>query len=140
MMVVYVDDYRTLVRVGRIKARWSHMMGDTLDELLCFADSLGLKREWLQDKPSGVHFDVIDSKRVEAIRLGAVPIVCGEDKWRRVVDEARQQHSGLRRPRRFPVEAPTGSGDLVDPDNKGTPQNGPNVPDGEKGLMLDTLW
>lgn len=102
-MSVYVDDARMPARVGRISSRWSHLMADSLPELLAFADDLGLRREWLQDKASGVHFDVTDSKRDEAIRLGAVPIHVTSDKWSRVLDEARQQFSGPKRPRRFPV-------------------------------------
>lgn len=100
---VYVDDYRVPARVGRISARWSHMMADDLPTLLAFADRLGLRRAWLQDKASGVHFDVTDTKRDEALRLGAIPIECGSEQWSRVLDEARQQFSGEKRPRRFPV-------------------------------------
>lgn len=103
-MTVYVDDYRTEARVGHITARWSHMMADSVAELVEFAGRLGLKPAWLQDKAGGVHFDVTDPTRTEAIRLGAVPIRCRSDQWKRVVDEARQQHSGPKRPRRFPVE------------------------------------
>lgn len=104
-MTVYVDDMRAQARVGRISGRWSHLMADTLPELLAFADSLGLNRAWLQDKASGVHFDVVDSKRDEAIRLGAVTIEAGSEPWRHVLDEARQQFSGPKRPRRFPKES-----------------------------------
>jgi hypothetical protein len=100
-MAVYVDDYRVEAQVGRMHARWSHLMADSVAELLEFADRLGLSRAWLQDKRSGVHFDVTDPTRIEAIRLGAVPIRCRSDQWRRVVEEARQQHSGERFPRRL---------------------------------------
>lgn len=101
-MTVYVDNMRMRARVGRVTANWSHMMADSLDEPLTFADRLGLRREWLQDKASGVHFDVTDTKRDEAIRLGAVPISMTSEQWRRVLDEARQQYSGQKRPRRYP--------------------------------------
>lgn len=101
-MTVYVDDYRVQARVGRINARWSHMMADTLEELIEFAEQLGLRRAWLQDKASGVHFDVTDRVRAAAFNFGAVPIECGSDQWSRVLDEARQQYSGEKRPRRFP--------------------------------------
>jgi hypothetical protein len=80
-MTVYVDDYRTPARVGHINARWSHLMADTLEELLAFADLLGLQRRWLQDKASGVHFDVTDGVRAKALVLGAVRIECGSDQW-----------------------------------------------------------
>jgi len=103
-MTVYVDDYRIPAQVGPVNAQWSHLMADSLTELLAFADLLGLKRAWLQDKMSGVHFDVTDPTRDEAIRLGAVPIRCRSEQWKRVVDEARQQFSGPKRPRRYPID------------------------------------
>lgn len=102
-MTVYVDDYCVPARVGRIDARWSHLMGDTLTELVAFAEALGLRRAWLQDKASGVHFDVTDSVRSRALAAGAVPLECGSEEWSRVLDEARQQFSGPRRPRRYPL-------------------------------------
>lgn len=109
-MSVYVDDMRMQARVGRVNARWSHLMADSLTELLGFADQLSLSRAWLQNKPSGVHFDVTDSKREEALRLGAVPIGLGTEEWSRVVDEARQQFSGPKRPRRFPLRTENADG------------------------------
>jgi outer membrane lipoprotein SlyB len=44
------------------------MMADTLDELHEMADCLGLKREWFQ----GDHYDISKSKRVQAVKLGAI--------------------------------------------------------------------
>ncbi len=102
-MTVYVDDMRMQARVGRVNGRWSHLMADDRRELIEFAARLGMPRAWLQDKRSGVHFDVTDTKREAAIRLGAKPIECASEEWRRVVDNARQQFSGEKRPRRFPV-------------------------------------
>lgn len=43
-MTVYVDDMRVPARVGRINARWSHLMADTDEELHEFAARLGLRR------------------------------------------------------------------------------------------------
>jgi hypothetical protein len=104
-VTVYVDDMRMPARVGRTQANWSHLMADSRDELIAFAERLGMKRLWLQNKPSGVHFDVTDSIRARAIEAGALPIECGSDQWRRVVDEARQQYVGPgKRSRRFPTE------------------------------------
>jgi hypothetical protein len=103
-VTVYVDDMRMPARVGRIQAKWSHLMADSRDELVAFAELLGLKRVWLQNKSSGVHFDVTDAVRERAITAGAVPIKCGSDHWFRVVDEARQQFTGPgKRARRFPT-------------------------------------
>lgn len=74
-MTVYVDDMRRRARVGRLDARWSHLMADTRAELDTFADRLGLRRSWIQKAGTALeHYDVTDSVRVRAIRLGAVQI------------------------------------------------------------------
>lgn len=74
-MTVYVDDMRVPARVGRLNAKWSHLMADTDDELHEFAARLGLRRSWHQKPGTPIsHYDVTDSKRDEALRLGAVPI------------------------------------------------------------------
>lgn len=70
-MSVYVDP---LMRVAR-SDRWPfhlacHLIADTVDELHQFADKLGLKHKWFQDK--GVpHYDLTKNKRYMAVRLGA---------------------------------------------------------------------
>ncbi|QOD06035.1 DUF4031 domain-containing protein [Pseudarthrobacter sp. BIM B-2242] len=79
-MTVYVDSMRMRATVGRITANWSHLSADTTDELLEFAARLGLRASWIQN-PGHVwkeHFDVTDSKRELAIRLGAKPITMQE--------------------------------------------------------------
>ncbi|AXH67842.1 hypothetical protein J4T99_gp036 [Mycobacterium phage Bromden] len=74
-MTVYVDDMRMPARVGRINARWSHLMADTDAELHAFAFKLGLRRSWAQYPGTWKsHYDVTDTKRREAIKLGAVEI------------------------------------------------------------------
>jgi hypothetical protein len=51
--------------------RWAHLVSDAgYDELHAFADRLGLRREWFQ----GDHYDVPESVRDQALRLGAVPM------------------------------------------------------------------
>jgi len=73
-MTVYVDNFRVPARVGRLVG-WSHLSADTAAELHEFAARLGLRRSWFQDKGDGRwHYDVVDSMRSEAIRLGAVPV------------------------------------------------------------------
>lgn len=62
-MSVYVDAYRAPFR-GMVM---SHMMADTPEELHAMAAKLGLKRTWFQ----GNHYDVSETKRCEAIKLGA---------------------------------------------------------------------
>ena len=75
-MTVYVDDAIHSWR-GRI---WCHLFSEDLDELHEFARRLGLKRHWFQEPPkaSWCHYDITESKRREAIRLGATPV----DFWR----------------------------------------------------------
>lgn len=87
-MTVYVDDVRIPARVGRFEAKWSHLTADTRGELHAFATRLGLKRSYFQDpmvngKPKATpgtlhaemwHYDVTESKRLQAIRLGAVAV------------------------------------------------------------------
>lgn len=77
-MAVYVDDLRVAHsqepqarRAGaRQGHRWCHMMADTEQELLAFAERLGLKREWYQ----GDHFDLLPSRRSRAVALGAIEV------------------------------------------------------------------
>ncbi len=96
-MTVYVDDWRQPARVGRITARWSHLMvgpGDDLEELHAFAARIGLRRAWFQDKPwPRAHYDVTDSKRQQAIAAGAVPVAWKEAARQRshALDEARRR-------------------------------------------------
>jgi hypothetical protein len=65
--MVYVDDYR--VPYGRMKL--SHMMADTDEELETIARKLGLKRRWKQSPHRHPHYDICESKRKQAIKLGA---------------------------------------------------------------------
>lgn len=54
---------------------WHHMTSDaSLDELHEFAEKLGLKREWFQDKDKYLHYDIVNSKFELAISLGARPV------------------------------------------------------------------
>lgn len=74
-MTVYVDDMRMPAKVGRIEARWSHLMADTDEELHAFAARIGLQRRWAQYPGTWKsHYDVTDSKRTLAIATGAVEI------------------------------------------------------------------
>ena len=85
LMTIYVDDmYRSAMgRFGRMKM--SHMIADSDDELHAMADKIGVARKWFQ----GNHYDISMSKRVEAIRHGAVPISLRE--LAQMVKEKRRQ-------------------------------------------------
>lgn len=69
-MSVYVDD--AMIPFHRMKM--SHMIADTIPELLEMADKIGIARHWIQDKGSCIHFDVCLSKRELAIEKGAVAL------------------------------------------------------------------
>jgi len=77
--MVYVDDIRVTIS-RKIKAlnvgkrwghQWCHMWADSLDELLTFALSIGLKKSWLQHNRICDHFDLVPSMRKKAVDNGA---------------------------------------------------------------------
>jgi len=75
---VFIDNARMAAPhlVGG-RARWAHLSADSPEELIAFADRLGLKRAWFQ--PGCLyHYDVVDRLRTEAIRLGAEPVTSRE--------------------------------------------------------------
>lgn len=69
---VYVDDAIHPWR-GR---KWAHLFCEDLDRLHEFAVRLGLKRAWFQlpPKASWPHYDVTDTMRLKALRMGAVAV------------------------------------------------------------------
>ncbi len=71
LMAVYVDNYRADFRGMKM----SHLTADTMAELDAMAELLKLRAGWKQDEGAGiVHFDVSESKRLQAIRYGAVAL------------------------------------------------------------------
>jgi hypothetical protein len=81
-VTVYVDNFRMPAVVGNVRGRWSHLTADTEAELHTFAERLGLQRAWYQAKCKHApcnpcphwHYDVVDSKRLKAIHMGAKAI------------------------------------------------------------------
>ncbi len=70
-MAIYVDNAKH--PFGRMLM--SHMMADTTEELVAMGLKIGLHAKWLQHV--GIykeHFDVCQTKRAEAIKLGAVEV------------------------------------------------------------------
>lgn len=69
-MTVYVDRAIHLWR-GR---KWCHLFSTDIAELHEFARRLGLSSDWFQSPPSASwpHYDITASKRVDAVRMGAV--------------------------------------------------------------------
>jgi secreted PhoX family phosphatase len=94
-MTVYVDDayiHAAVTNHGYTHySRWCHLMADTVEELVEFGAAIGLRPEWLQVKRSGVHFDLTDAKRRQAVRAGAVEISVRSEQWVKVAQIARAQ-------------------------------------------------
>lgn len=70
IMAVYVDDMRA--SYGRMIM--CHMIADTLVELDDMADKIGVARKWRQDKGHATHYDIALSKRVLAVKAGAIEV------------------------------------------------------------------
>jgi len=73
-MGVYVDSVKPCVLTNYW--RWAescHLIADSVYELHRFAEKLGLKKEWFQEKPSP-HYDLTRSKRAKAVELGAIEV------------------------------------------------------------------
>lgn len=71
-MSVYVDTVENAF--GRMKM--CHMLADTRDELFEMAGQIGVAQKWYQDfnKASCPHFDIAKSKRVLAVKAGAIEV------------------------------------------------------------------
>lgn len=50
-----------------------HLIADSIDELIAFAVSIGLRAEWFQPK-SSPHFDLTAGGRIAAVENGAIEL------------------------------------------------------------------
>lgn len=51
---------------------------DRLDELHEFAEAIGLRREWFQNRRGLPHYDLVASMRKKAVSAGATELSCME--------------------------------------------------------------
>ena len=67
-----------------------HMFADTLAELHAMAELIGMRRSWFQNHRLLPHYDLVPSKRVLAIRWGAIEVdrVTSVEIWQRLRAEA----------------------------------------------------
>lgn len=79
-MTIYVD---AVVDWGWRLGPSCHMFADTEEELHAFAQSIGLKRAWAQEKWGLCHYDLTVARRAKAIELGA-QIVSREEVVQRI--------------------------------------------------------
>lgn len=87
-VTVYVDQLFTTRQTRQWPYKSAcHLTADSTEELLAFAQQIGLRADWLQ-KPGQwhEHFDLTEGKRAEAVRLGAV-----EETWRESVSRLQQK-------------------------------------------------
>lgn len=74
-MTVYVDNMKLNAKLFRWNGTWSNLYADTTNELIDFADELGLSRASMIDEGYVTERFIINAlRRREALRLGAVPI------------------------------------------------------------------
>lgn len=69
-MAVYVDSLRDY---GWRHGPSCHLIADSVEELIEFAESIGLRREWYQPK-SSPHFDLTEDGRKLAVERGAIEV------------------------------------------------------------------
>jgi hypothetical protein len=90
--MIYVDNARIKKTVHTIHGRWSHLFqyppSEPAFQFVQFAMRLGLKLKWLQSGTSRHygHFDVTESKRQQAIKMGAISI-----SWREAAKLLRKE-------------------------------------------------
>jgi hypothetical protein len=76
-MAVYVDALEDWgwVMCGR-RVLSCHMFTDTLDlaELHAMAAAIGMRRTWFQDKAAAPHYDLVASRRADAVARGAIQV------------------------------------------------------------------
>jgi len=73
-MSAYIDNMMpSIISKNWPYQRACHLIADSLDELHLFASSIGLRRRWFQNH-SIPHYDLTESKRALAIKLGAIPL------------------------------------------------------------------
>jgi len=78
-MPVYVDGLRvhpSAVEMARNAGerwghRWCHLWSEDLEALHALAESIGMRREWFQDRAGFPHYDLSPSGREKALAHGA---------------------------------------------------------------------
>lgn len=88
--MTYVDAIRVWpTKIRCFQGGSCHLFADTIAELHAFAQSLGMRPEWFQNKPSLPHYDLTPKRRERAIALGAKPLAGREllFKWRQIRED-----------------------------------------------------
>jgi Protein of unknown function (DUF4031) len=74
--MIYVDEIKFYPNTNLKYKKWCHLWtdSDNIEELHLFAEKLGLKRDWFQNKKNIPHYDLVPTKRDLAIQFGAQQI------------------------------------------------------------------
>lgn len=64
------------------------MFGDSVEELIAFAEKIGMKTKWLQTKRA-IHFDLTSRRRADAVKAGAIELT--KKTWRAAYRKACKQ-------------------------------------------------
>ena len=98
-MTIFVDEMvNNLWKLRGKIVKNCHMWSDqSTEELLEFAESIGLKKGWLQRSRKGlVHFDLVERLREKAIKKGALPVTNQRavEMWRMIItfENAKKRH------------------------------------------------
>jgi hypothetical protein len=67
------------------------MYADSLEELHAMATSIGMRREWFQDRPDLPHYDLVPARRARAVALGAIE----HERWQLVEFMRRRRGAEL---------------------------------------------
>lgn len=82
--MIYVDEAIYPFR----NRMWCHLFTDgDVERLHLFAQAIGLKRAWFQDRPGFPHYDLSPSRRMMAVRNGAQQVT--EKQMVAIVQAAR---------------------------------------------------
>lgn len=89
-MAVYVDNfYVTGVTFRGMKM--CHMIADSAAELLAMVNAIGVQAKWIQHAGTcNEHFDICYSKRVEAVKIGAIEISYRE--YAKAIEKRCERH------------------------------------------------
>lgn len=90
-MAVYVDNMKLRAKLFRWSASWSNLWADTTEELIDFADELGLTRASMIDEGyTTERFIITEKRRVQALELGAIGVAyCGIEILKMLRTKAR---------------------------------------------------
>lgn len=70
--MIYIDKRGEPGHIGRLCGLWYHLWTDgPEEELHQFAERNGMRRQWFQKKRIMNHYDVFQTRRPLAVRLGA---------------------------------------------------------------------